>query len=684
MGTDTSSKTYWATYDAEDLTPKLQERVEMYQRSLRTNVQFRRMCRNLRMAHGLWYPGAPDSINFELKQLEGGHIGAAPNFFRTYLTQIHTMATGDRISFIPRAENTNTSSLNRAILGRTVIEDIVVHKRGIHFLKTAAWNAELMNSGYVYAPWNPGKGKLQAAEEADPTTGQAIQPPVFQGDFEFSNPTILDIAFDYTRREWENVKWVIIRTQVSRYDLAAEFPDKEDEILSHERERQFEIYYWWNLQPSIYGSDLIYRYDFYHLPTPGLKDGRHTVYIPGECLLDEIHPYVDKHGDAWLPIFRCAQGEFALNPFGYSNANDLQSMQEMTNGIVSALATNLAANGVGHIWQPTGGDNKITAKTVEGGLKILSSAVQPIPINFTAIPAETWRAFDLCMGAMEKISGVNAARLGQPEASLRSAKSIQVTIAQAFEAVSAFAGSYRDMAEDFATHILKTIWMFGRGKRDLIVGKANQQYLESYDPQDLGEIDGVIVEAMDPVANSMAGRVAEATDLLQLGLIKNIEDYIAVKETGNLEPLIEFERAQMNLIKEENEALNRGEAVEVLPGVHNHPLHIKGHYPNLGSLKALKNMVGRQATLAHMMVHVQVMIQVETMDPNLQALAVMLGNPTVPPPVPPGMPGGPGMPPGGPPGGPGAPPGGPPQGKPPPSPRPGPGPQPITPGVDNG
>ncbi len=617
--------TYWATYEGKDLVDSLEERAQRYYRGYWNSIQWWRVVRNLRMLHGLWFMGAPDGRNYELRQLGGGHIGAAAGLFRTYLTQVLTLATGDKLAFKARAQNTDSRSMVLAALGPRIADHYISHRNGIKFLKHAAWNSLWGNAGYLYAHWNPARGRLLAPEGVD--EDGSMQPPVMEGDFEFQNPTCFDVVFDFNRREWENVTWVVIRTEVSRYDLAAQYPQMAEKILAHERERQYEIRYWWNLKPVDYQSDLIQRYDFYHLSTPALPKGRHTTYLPDmEPLVDEDMPYDT------LPIFRVCDGEFALNPFGYSRANDLQGMQEFVNGILSSLATNLAANAVGHIWQPLGEDS-IRAHTYENGLRVLKSLTKPEPINFTAIPPESWKAFDLARALMELMSGVNAARLGQPEASLRSAKSIQVTIAQAFEAASAFAASYRDMAEDFATHIIKTIWKYAKGKRQVIMGVEDTQYLEEYDPKDLGIIDRIVVEAMDPIANSYAGRVAEAESLLQVpGMLKNPQDYVAVRETGSLEMLVRHERAEFLKIREENEALLRGEAVEVLP-TDNHAVHIKEQVvPLLGSLRNARDPVIRKAVLAHATLHAQAILTLGE-DPNWAVILSALGVQVMPPPT---------------------------------------------------
>lgn len=626
-------KTFWATEkDGRKLVNYLHSRGQEFQRQLRSGPAWARIERNLRMMHSLFFPGQEGWDIYELKRFRNGHVGAAAALFRVYVNQILAMATGDRLSFAARAGNSDRKSLALARLGPRVANHYFAHRGVIKRLKKTAMNCMWGNHAFLYIPWNRSLGSLMVGEGID-EQGQPA-PPIHEGDFEFHCATVMDTVFDDERLEWENASWATVRTQVPRFELAALYPKMADKILGHEC-RSTDINLWWNIRRSSAPSkDIVYRYDFYHLRRPELPEGRHVVYLPGmEPLADEKMPYDT------LPLFRCAYSEAAMSPMGYSAANDLQAPQEMANGILSSLTTNLSANAVGHIWQPEG-EAKITASTYDNGLRILRSATKPEAVNFSAISPESFRVFDMVESIMERGSGVNAARLGQPGASLRSAKSLIVTIAQAFEAVSPFAQSYRDMAEEAATHIIKCIWKFGLFQRKVIAGADDEQYLDDYDPQDLEGVDRIVVEAMDPMANSYAGRVAQAEMLLNAGLIGNKQDFAMALDAGISDPMLRAERAERMLIQEENEALMKGEAVEVFP-TNNHPLHLQEHAAILGSLRNQRDPGIRQSFVAHLTLHAQALL-VLGQDPKWSIILSSMGIPVAPPMM--GMGGAPGAP----------------------------------------
>lgn len=642
---------YWAAdntdpNDEKKLVGVLEEKTNLYQRQLRSGPQWRRLIRNLRYYHGNFYPWTADAISFELRTLDSGHVGIGVNHYRNILDQILLIATGDRISFKCRAINTDNESLQEARLGNGLLDYYVKECNLQGFTKSAAQHALVLNAGFTLCTWDGAKGKLV---DQDPTTGEQFM----QGDFTFDNPSICDVAFDMTVREWKKVQWVIVRTQVNRWDLIAKYPHRAEEICRDTADRAKDLFYYQG-QSITSSPDIIFVYQFFHKACDAMPKGRHTVYVPGAVLLDEVNPYEG------IPLFRCVHGEFLFNCLGYSVANDLQSLQEAENGAISAITTSLSAHGVGHIWMKPG--DRLTAKNFEGGLRALVSENQPVPINFTAISPDTWKAADLYVRAMEYLSGVNSTRRGQPEASLRTGKALQIIAAQAIEASSSFSESYRQMTEELATHMVRCLMKYGRGERLVsIVGRNNLPSLETIDTQNLSKIDRVMVESVNPLTGTLFGRIAVADDLADKQLVKNLREYMALQTSGTIEPLLEFEQSSLNLVHEENELLRQGMGV-LASELHPHVLHVKEHSTILSNLKNAADDPIRNAVIAHIMDHIRLWT---SPDQTVQALQAALSG--EPPPfviAPPGMmgPGGPGGPP--PPGGQPPPPGGGPPGAP--------------------
>jgi hypothetical protein len=173
-----------------------------------------------------------------------------------------------------------------------------------------------------------------------------------------------------------------------------------------------------------------------------------------------------------------------------------------------------------------------------------------------------------------------------------------------------------------------------------ISGVANKAEAKQFKNTDIDGIDRVIVEDGNPLTQTLAGRIQVAQDLVQAGLATK-EEYLNVLMTGQLEPVYQFENAQVMRIKEENEQMQKGKPVKAM-STDNHPLDIREHIVLLNSPEVRNdpnpNNPIKLAVTQHVLEHLNMW---SSIDPRL---GVALGiSPAPPPPAMNGMP--PGMPP---------------------------------------
>ena len=69
----------------------------------------------------------------------------------------------------------------------------------------------------------------------------------------------------------------------------------------------------------------------------------------------------------------------------------------------------------------------------------------------------------------------------------------------------------------------------------------------------------VVVEMSNPLMETISGRMWSAEQLIQRGLISLPQEFLTVAQTGNLDPLLSADDAQLARIHSENEMLARGE-----------------------------------------------------------------------------------------------------------------------------
>jgi hypothetical protein len=146
-----------------------------------------------------------------------------------------------------------------------------------------------------------------------------------------------------------------------------------------------------------------------------------------------------------------------------------------------------------------------------------------------------------------------------------------------------------------------------------ISGLNNTSEMVTFKSDDIKSINRVIVDSGNALMQSTAGRAQVAENLLQMGLIDNVDKYLMVLNTGNLDYLTDGKIDNLTLIKSENESLVRGEAQQAIWS-ERHSMHIKEHMEVLNDPELKKDAVLVQLVLDHVQEHVNLL---RTTDPIL-------------------------------------------------------------------
>jgi hypothetical protein len=642
--TNDRSDLYWAIEEPDKLVESLKDHWENHGKFLRGSVYYRRILRNLAYYHDMFFDKVGEAINMEIKMSgeEGNQILAGIGHFRSLLDHIFQFAAGDRRALTGRAVNTDVKSMQQARLGTGII-DYYQRERGLEeVLRTAAVHALVFAQGFVMHTWDPDTGDPAEQEKAGiidqipdpqmapmdqmapmggglPVDGNPVpmmaetlpQGPKFKGDVVLRNPTALDVAWNCSR-PWKEKKWVIVRTYENRWDLAAMYPEKHDEILTYEEEKQSALSFYTGI-PEYLDEDQVPVFHFFHERTPAVPTGRYCQWIPDNWLRDTELPYKR------IPVSRISAGEWVGTGTGWTPAFSLQAPQEMHNGEISSIITNHAAYASQGLWAPPGSE-RITILTPKKGPRIYSSPVKPEPLPFLSPNPELHKMEDRIVQHMQLISGVSGATRGIPEAGVTAGNALALLDAKSVQANSPFVYSYQKLGEEVATAVLQMFQQFATMERSVVVlGIHNMPHLETFTNNNLEMVDRVVVESVNPMTKTLAGKDAKAKDLISIGAIKNVEQYNQVYETGNLDPMFEADRAQLNVVRQENEALMLGESIEVMD-VDYHSLHIREHQGVLSTMAVRRDPKVAANTLAHIMDHVM-----RSINPGSQVLQAIMG-----------------------------------------------------------
>lgn len=487
------------------------------------------------------------------------------NHFRSILRHLLSLITSQRVAPIPVAVNSDYKSQAQVDFCKNILNYVEKEKRLEDTYENATEIALLMGCAYVSREWDATLGEVYGA---DPVSGKAQT----KGDFVISTYNPLDVIFDYSSSSWEECNWYVLRKYFNRWDLINKFPQYADQIRTVSTSITVKRHRLGHLVNED-NQDLIPMYTFYHKKTTSLPNGRATIFVDGNvCLFDGDLPYKR------VPISRIASDRQINTPFPYTVAMDLLPIQKVYNALCSTITTNQAAFGVQNILVPINSSFSLTQLTE--GLNAIyydpltTNGAKPEPLELLKSAGEIFKWIEYLEAKMAQISGVNETIQGNPEANLKSGTALAFVASQALTFISPLARSYNALMEETWTGIIDILKEFATTPRLILIsGINNRSIAKEFSGDDIESIDRVIVEAGNPLMNTLAGRIQIAQELMTSGVL-NKEEYFTVLRTGQLEPMWAYERSEVMSIKAAMEDLQNGKKVIALT-TDNHPLWMR-------------------------------------------------------------------------------------------------------------
>lgn len=679
-------KPYFATLPQDELVQELSERISTWNRYILKQGLAQKWRRSYDMYYGKHQgeEGAVGTSNIGKAGDNGELTTVSVNHFRNLIKHVLAITTDQKPAFDPRAINTDLESLQQAELSKNILDAYLVQKRMGRDMKAAAERAIALSKGYVYMRWDPALGKQFGVqpvqgEDGQPVMGDDGQPKMkvmYEGDAAIDAASPWDVVYDINVRHEKNHKWKMIKTYRNKYDLAARYPQLAEKIMGLDSTDPLGFDKSLPFTPGDAGggelSDIIPVWEFYHLRTDSLTNGRYTLFMGRDIVCyDGPFQYRDQ-----IPIFRITPGEIFDTSETYTDAFDVLVLQQVINVLESTAFTNQQAFGGQMIWMPEGAN--VSATQLGKWLTVLKGGqpdMKPEVLQLLSTPREIFDNKQMIEASMEKIMGINSVVRGDPDHGLKSGVALGRLQAMAIQYSSNFQQSWAELQEDCGTFLIHLLQDFAKTDRMVaLAGKANKGAMVSFNGDKINQIQRVVVDLGNPLSRTVAGRMEMADTLLGKGLIHDPRAYITLIETGQFEQALEGEEAREMLVRSENEDLRDGVKVMAIAG-DPHLFHIQEHLAVLadpmirraqakGDPLAIKIV---QAATEHMQEHNELY---HTQD---LIWSMVVNEP--PPPPPPQGPGGPPGPGGGPP-----PPG---PGGPPPQLHPGKGPGGVPPSMQN-
>jgi hypothetical protein len=543
------------------------------------------------------------------------------------------MVTSQRPAGMARAVNSDTTSLKASRIG-TAIAEYYMSQNGFEskFVSTTEL-ALLCDESFVDLFWDKAAGDPIAV---DPETNM----PEMSGDCILRIHAPWNVSRD-PGLTIEQQKWYILSFRINKFDAAASYPKFADQIIAAADDNLPELPF--NVIPD--GSDSTYAHLLIHDRTSAVPEGRYSIMIANQIVLDSSLPYKD------FPVERMSPSDVIEGPIGYSSANDILALEEVSDALHSVATTNILRFGGACLVGPEGANLNHTdfGKGVRY-FELPPDMVDKLrPLVFPQTSPEVFNYINMLNQKKEQAVGVNSVVRGQPEGQLAGASGSALALIQT-QAISFNSGtqrSYFKLLSGAMTKLIGILRVYADTPRVAkIVGKSKAAGLKEfkYTGDDLESISSIVYEMVNPVSQSFGGRLTLAQDLLKAGQIKSPKQYINIVQTGQTDVLTEDDEADGMLILEENEWLIEGKPF--LPIITQmHADHIKSHTSQITLEMIANNDPAVQRILDHVQAHIDIWQQASATNPGI--LMATGQQPLMPPPPPPGAPGMPG--PGGPP-----------------------------------
>lgn len=601
---------YWAAEkDPAKVAREICDRADRVSPDIQRDHRYER----IRSCYANYYGYSHNGNSFQITP--GGDRGELSHVYvnqvRNLTQHLLALVSSKRLSYEVQPVNNDIEARESATITDGLLRSAVRKLRVDRKLRMATEYALVTGEGYARVDWDPQAGEEMVADEK----GGVVR----EGDARVTVYGALDVVRDNYLRSEDDRQWLAVRDLVNRFDLVAQFPELEKEILSVAPDDYRSDWFVGDTYTHVYSEenrDLIPVYSFYHERTPALPGGRETLLLPnGKWLTDGPLSYPR------IPVYRISPADILQTPHGYSTVWDLLGPNEAYNALLSTALSNQLATGVQNVLVPRGSNLK--PHQLVGGLNVLEydpKMGKPETLQLTDTPAEVFKSIDMWDRISER--QLNVSPISRGEIPDRVSGSLAALVdARSLEFNSVLQESYVHLAESVGRGIKEVYQSRVQAPRTVaLVGKNNRHMLRSFVGKDLSKADLVTISLGNPYTSTSAGQLELAVNMMQSGLLKQPEQLYDVINTGKTESVLQGPRSEMNLIAEENEQLSQGIPVQVL-ATDNHLLHIQEHRQVSASPEARQNPAIMQAHLAHMQQHLDML---RTLPPDmLQALGQM-------------------------------------------------------------
>lgn len=506
------------------------------------------------------------------------------NEVRSIIGQQNIIALGERPAFQCMALNSDYSSMAQVEIADSIVGYLYKKAMGEARERAVLESDGVWGAGYGHLRWDFDGGDnvqvMQPVPDAFNQDGSQATAPVDQK----SGAPKVDVCFpwevvqDPSSRELD---WAIVRERVSKWEVAARYPEQADVITKVDVLDEFALEHMFGFDVDQASSDDCLVKHFYHPRCAAIPDGRYVGVCGDAVLWDLPCPTTDG-----IPLAELSSSKYVCSSYGYAGSWDLIGIQEMIDQLCSDTASNVTAHGRQVFFYEKG--TEFSFDKISEGLAAFGVAPGsqiPQAMNYAQIPEATKWFMEYLHERHQSLSGLNSVARGDPKANIKSGEMAALFHSIAIEFQSARQAALDGYRERIATLMLDMIREYGEAPFLIEVsGKDQRPYLQEFTSADVSGVKRVIISTTSPMMRSQEGRmqVFQAIGQLPKDQIGPAYQFIT---TGQSQGFIEKPMSSALRIEWENEQLQQGINPPVL-FTDNPWEHVPDHKADLEKLSA--------------------------------------------------------------------------------------------------
>lgn len=494
------------------------------------------------------------------------------NQFRLMVQTTLSLLTSVPLGYTVEAINSESSSRAEALIDQGVLNAVASQFKFEEKAYEAAEAALVLNDGYIVMDWDSEAGE---PVRVDPDTLKTVN----TGDLTVESHSPLTVTRPASAPDG-SIPWYMVTRWRNKFDIAARYAtshkpvedptadspavevDQElyDKIINSSPSRESMSFLQWSSNKTDIPNELIPVTTFYHAKTDACPKGRKLIFIDRDTVLSD-----GPLGFPRMNVLRLHAGKVIGTNAGYSPANEMLGMVEVTNALLTVMLSNIAAFGIQNIMSHKG--NSLNTSQLTGNIQVIEyQKEKPEAFQPTGTPPEVPQLIEWVTSKIPALMGHSDVSMGQLNPASRMSASVYSQIQdQARRYASNFAGSYSRMLVEMGELALDIINYYAKEERvQEVIGEIGTSFLRDFTGDKLSKRRKVTVKTADLITSNPGARFEIVPPMLQYGMFKSPNEVSEYLATGRLQTYLEPGALKNINLAKEKELLSQGIVPKVL------------------------------------------------------------------------------------------------------------------------